>query len=539
MFAILFVVLHQNSTTMIQAIEDINTIIKELAVIRLKAEGGVDGRVARGIANRIVQASGERTLKLEQAIMEQEKALSEKDDLIAEKDKSLAEKDSVIDAKDKRIAELERELARYKEYYGKAAPQATSLNSSLPPSRNPLSVPRTKSLRKPSGKKPGGQEGHKGHTIELSDHPDSREACPIPHVCPICGEPLDPMGIKVCERRQVIDIPLPVITTVKEYIQHSLTCDKCGHEVKGIFPDHVRGTVCYGENIQALVSYLSTLQAIPMKRMTEFLENICGIRMSPGTVSNILNSMRKKAKKPYDEIRKVIEHSEVAGADETGMHVNGSSNWMWTFQTDVVTYLAAYKGRGRKEIDATFPGGLPGTILVTDRLGAYFSVNVKDHQICLAHLLRNTVFFKELLPEHDWPDRMLELLRESIHLRKTEYTTQEDEKKFKRRLDALIDEEVEIEGEEGRRLFDRFRNGLAKHREHIFLFLSHHDVPYDNNASERAVRPVKTKLKVSGQFRSDDGSKNYATLMSIALTAKKNKQNPFFAFQKLAAYYGE
>lgn len=526
------VFLHHNSTTMIQAIENINAIIKELAILRLKTEGSVDGRVARGIANRIIQASGERLLKLEHTVSEQSRVLEEKDAVIAEKD-------AVIDSGKKRIAELEKELSRYKEYYGKATPLATSRNSSLPPSKNPLSVPRTKSQRKPSGRKPGGQTGHMGHTIEWSGHPDSREACPIPHVCSICGEPLDPTKIQVCERRQVIDIPLPVITTIREYIQHMLTCDKCGHEVRGIFPDHVKGTVCYGENIQALVAYLSTLQAIPMKRMTDFLENICGIRMSQGTVSNILNSMRRKAKKPYEVIRKVIEHSDVAGGDETGMHVNGSNHLMWTFQTDVVTYLAAYKGRGRKEIDATFPGGLPQTILVTDRLEAYFSMNVKDHQICLAHLLRNTTFFEELLPECEWPKRMLELLRESIHLRKTGNTTEEDENKFKRRLDELIDEKVEIEGEERKKLFDTFRRVLKKHSGHIFLFLSHHGVPYDNNASERAVRPVKTKLKVSGQFRSDDGSKNYATLMSIALTAKKNKQNPFFAFQRLAANYGE
>lgn len=128
---------------------------------------------------------------------------------------------------------------------------------------------------------------------------------------------------------------------------------------------------------------------------------------------------------------------------------------------------------------------------------------------------------------------------ESIHRRKTQDTGIGDEEEFKRRFDELIDESVSIDEEEYQKLFDTFRKGLAVHREHIFLFLSHHAVPYDNNASERAVRPVKTKLKVSGQFRSDDGAKNYATLMSIALTAKKNGQNPFFAFQKLAEYYEE
>jgi len=515
---------------MIAALQDIDNIIKAVATERLRSEGGIDGRTARGIASQILKSSGERYLRMEQTLAEREKA-------IAEKDATIASQQATMDAKDRRIAELEGELARYKEYFGKTArPQATSANSSLPPSRNPLSVPRTRSLRKPSGLRPGGQKGHEGHTHLFSDNPDAVEVCPMPHVCPICGEPLDPTQLQVSECRQVVDLPLPVLFKVTEYVQHKVRC-KCGHTVKGIFPDHVRGTVCYGENTQALVAYLSTLQTIPMKRMTDILNEVFGLGMSPGTVANTLNHMRKKARKPYEEIRKVTEQSEVAGGDETGMHANGKSHWMWTFQTAAVTYLAAYKGRGKAEIDDMFPGGLPKTILVTDRLKSYFAMNVRDHQICLAHLLRNTTFFEQLLPEHDWPKRMLALLRESIHRRKTQDTDIGDEEEFKRRSDSLIDESVTIDDEEYQELFDNFRKGLAVHREHIFLFLSHHTVPYDNNASERAVRPVKTKLKVSGQFRSDDGAKNYATLMSIALTARKNGQNPFFAFQKLAEYY--
>ncbi|MBQ3769929.1 MAG: IS66 family transposase [Prevotella sp.] len=515
---------------MIAALQDIDSIIKAVAVERLRREGGIDGRTARSIASQILKASGERYLRMEQT-------LADREETIAEKDGTIASLLATMDAKDRRIAELEGELARYKEYFGKTArPQATSTNSSLPPSKNPLSVPRTRSQRKPTGRKPGGQEGHEGHTHLFSENPDSVEVCPMPHVCPICGEPLDPTGLQVAECRQVIDLPLPILFNVVEWVQHKVKC-KCGHTVKGIFPDHVRGTVCYGENVQALVAYLSTLQTIPMKRMTDVLNEVFGLGMSPGTVANTLDYMRKKARKPYEEIRKAIEQSDVAGADETGMHVNGKNHWMWTFQTAAVTYLAAYKGRGKAEIDDIFPGGLPKTILVTDRLKAYFNMNVKDHQICLAHLLRNTIFFEELLPEHDWPKRMLQLLRESIHRRKTQHTDIGDEEEFKRRFDELIDESVSIGDEEYQKLFDTFRKGLSMHREHIFLFLSHHAVPYDNNASERAVRPVKTKLKVSGQFRSDDGAKNYATLMSIALTAKKNGRNPFFAFQKLAEYY--
>lgn len=262
---------------------------------------------------------------------------------MAEKDEQLSKNNKDLQEKDARIKALEKELARYKKFFGDTArPVANITNSSIPSSHNPLSAPRTQSLRKKSDKKPGGQKGHEGHTREWSENPDTVEACPIPQRCPVCGELIDPNSLKVLERRQVIDIPLPVLFLIKEYVQHQATC-KCGHVVKGIFPDHVTGTVCFGENIQALVAYLGTLQAIPMKRLAGFMENICGISMSQGSVSNILNYMRKKAKKPYEEIRKVIEHSEVAGADETGVDVGGKNEWMWTFQTNVVTFLAVYE----------------------------------------------------------------------------------------------------------------------------------------------------------------------------------------------------
>ena len=100
---------------------------------------------------------------------------------------------------------------------------------------------------------------------------------------------------------------------------------------------------------------------------------------------------------------------------------------------------------GKAVIDDIFPGGLPKTTLVTDRLKSYFAMNVRDYQICLAHLLRKTTFFEELLPGHDWPKRMLALLRESIHRRMTQRTDISDEQEFKHRYDFLIDEEVSID----------------------------------------------------------------------------------------------
>ena len=58
-----------------------------------------------------------------------------------------------------RIAELEEQLHK------------NSHNSSKPPSSDGYEKPAPKSLRKKSGKKAGGQKGHKGHHMAL-DNPD-------------------------------------------------------------------------------------------------------------------------------------------------------------------------------------------------------------------------------------------------------------------------------------------------------------------------------------------------------------------------------
>lgn len=103
--------------------------------------------------------------------------------------------------------------------------------------------------------------------------------------------------------------------------------------------------------------------------------------------------MRKKAQMPYEKIRHEVEHSAVVGGDETGININGKNDWMWTFQTELATYLVMDEHRGKAVINKHFPDGFPESTVVSDRLSAYFSLEAKSHQICLAHLLRNTNFF--------------------------------------------------------------------------------------------------------------------------------------------------
>ena len=414
-------------------------------------------------------------------------------------------------------------------------PQVTSENSSLPPSRNPIGFRRTQSLRQKSSRPGGGQPGHKGHTREQTSLPNKTVAC-APDLCPECGRRIAPSGLHIAERRQVWELPLPIAPIVTEYQCLEGICE-CGCRCKGVFPQEATAPVSYGANVHALVGYMSALQSIPFKRMVDILNNVFGLQMSQGTVSNILQRMRKKADGELESIRAGIGKSEVVGADETGVKINGQQHWVWTFQTDALTYMTVDKGRGKAVIDKHFPEGLPQSILVTDRHASYFNMNVKDHQVCLAHLLRNLIYLSQTVPDSDWPTKMMTLLREAIHLKHIspqDRTPDSEVGRIRRELDELMDHIPLVEDEAQQKTIKDFILNLQPKKEYLLTFLTEAAVPADNNASERSVRPVKTKMKVSGQFRNNDGAESYTALHSIMQTARKNNRDPFEALVELA-----
>lgn len=455
---------------------------------------------------------------------------------VARQEKDILRKDKEIATLKARVADLERRLD------GRPKPVAkTSANSSVPPSKNPIGVPHTQSLRKSSGKKSGGQEGHPGCTRLQSGDVTGTERWYPAAVCPECGSPLDMDTATVAAARQVVDIPLPIAAEVIEHLQMQVKC-ACGHCCKGKFPDRVNAPTSFGPNVTALVSYLSTYQNVPFKRLTHLLETIFGLHVSEGTVSNMLNYMRKFSKTPYEMIRKKVASGKVAGADETGVNVNGRNSWLWTFQNTVATYLAFDRSRGHDVIKDNFTTEeLGGKAWVTDRWPAYFmgDVGMEDHQICIAHLLRNLTYTMQAFPDDVWSLDMADLLRDSVHGRNQGDIGQDVRDRMEKRLDELLARPPVYKKEDGSDTeLDKLKKSIIKHRGHIFTFLTSPDVPPTNNDSEKALRPAKTKLKVSGCFRTETGVENYATVASVIQTAVKNGQDPFEVLRVIATLAG-
>ena len=400
-------------------------------------------------------------------------------------------------------------------------PEKNSSNSSIPPSQESIAareLRRTKSLRKPSGRPSGGQPGHKGTTLQSVGTPDRIIKCE-PAYCKCCGRPLDGIGYRKIRKTQVIDIKFVVETCEEQYYEKVCECG-CVNNC-----DAPNCRIKYGDNIRALVTYLNVVQCIPFKRIAELISDLSGRKISEGTVQNILKENSAKSNAAYEEIRKRIELSPVVGADETGAAVGKQLHWNWIFQNDALTYVFQMKSRGQEAIASKFPKGLPNSTLVTDRHQSYFKMNVKDHQVCLAHLLRNAEYLSELDTKQDWSRRFIHLITHSINLRREGNITARKIKVLKTKMKNLLGESLTHLDEE----FESFKKGILKVKDYLFTFLSDPHIPYDNNASERGVRKIKIKQKVSGCFRTDGGADDFAKLHSIAETAMKNGNSKYNA----------
>ena len=415
----------------------------------------------------------------------------------------------------RRVETLEHENGELRDRLSRYEHPKDSHNSNLPPSKDPIG--KKVNLRTHSGRPSGGQKGHKGTTLEMQT---PHTTVPLSaHYCTSCGRDLSFETGEIIERRQQIDLP-PIVPEITEYHKIRKVC-RCNHVNDGEFPTGVNTTISYGSQVQSLVTYLSVCQHIPSKRLVTLMKEVYGLSLSEGTIYNILSRMEKRSYPAYEAIRERLSRSPVVGVDETGCSVNGKTRWAWVWQNKELTYITAGHSRKKEVFEQVMPHGMPDSVLVTDCYSSYFSQKVKAHQLCTAHLLRELIYLSELYDKHPWCESLAGLIREALKKRK-ETLGKIDASSIKARLQSLLDQVIE----KGYEKMNALQNRLIKYRDYLFYFLDDENVPPDNNASERAIRVFKIKLKVSGFFKSDKGAQCFAQLHSITDTARKNRQSP-------------
>jgi len=455
--------------------------------------------------------------------------------------KVLCELSSQVNLLQKQVDNLQKEVQKLKDQLAK-----NSRNSSKPPSSDGSRKPAPRSLRERGKRKPGGQKGHLGSTLKMSDNPDHTIVHEV-NRCEYCGHSLKDRVPSDIERRQVFDIP-PISVEVVEHRAEVKECPCCGKVNRATFPEQVKAPAQYGPRLKAVAVYLRQYQLLPFKRTCELFHDLFSIDLCDGTLMNITESCSELLNEPLEQIRKKLEKSPVVNFDETGSSVKGKRQWLHVAGNAFLTYYGIHPRRGSKATDHI--GILPNFKgrAIHDFWKPYFKYDCA-HGLCNAHHLRELTFVHE---QHDqsWAKDMIDCL---LDIKKTvdetremsDSISKEQIRRFETRYQDILDEGYNknplpvkdpAKKKRGRQKKTQARNLLERldeHREKALAFMYDFDVPFDNNLAERDLRMIKTQQKISGTFRSQRGAGAFCRIRSYISTVRKNAVNVIDAIENI------
>ncbi len=420
-----------------------------------------------------------------------------------------------------RVQELEARLAK------------DSHNSGKPPSSDGLGR-KTKSLRRRSGKKAGGQLGHRGETLHLVATPDAVVEH-RPAACTECHTPLDQAPVVLRERRQVHDLPRVRLRVTEHQALH-VRCPACQAVSVGAFPAEAPSRAQYGPQLRAFAVYLLQQQFVPYGRVRELFADLCGAALSLGTLQTWVRQSAATLAPVEAQLKAALQQAPVLHVDETGVRRGGRLAWAHVASTSRLTHYAIHAKRGGEATDAI--GILPDYtgVSVHDGWRPYWRYTRCRHALCNIHHLRELTFLEEQY-QQAWAKQFKTLLREmkaavdearDTGLRSLPTAVRGA---FVSRYRALLAAGLAANPPPARRPRQRgrvkqtpARNLLERlwlGQDEVLAFLDDFRVPFDNNQAERDVRMLKVQQKVSGSFRSDWGADAFACLRGYLSTLRK------------------
>ncbi len=442
---------------------------------------------------------------------------------------SYEELEALIASQTAVIARLEAELAELR-----ARLSSNSRNSSRPPSSDGLSKPaadpKKRSLRRSSGRKQGGQDGHEGARLEPVATSDEQLEHP-PERCDGCdGDLADAEQLVGGERRQVFDLPEGVLLRVVEHVAARRRC-KCGRVSCGEFPVGVDAPTQYGPGIRALGVYLCVFEHLPYDRAAHALRDIAGASVSTGTLTSWVTAAAEGLCDFDERLRELLTAAPVAHFDETGARIAGRLGWVHSASTDKLTRYTTYQGEGARGSNAIDDAGiLPAFegVAVHDGWAPYRNYPGCEHGLCNIHHLRELEAATEA--GHTWPVAMSCLLLDTKDL--VEQTRGAGRQSLADdalgELTASFQTIIAMGHDEhgaatGRR--SKAHNlllRLERYQPDVLRFAHDLRVPFGNNQAEQDIRMVKLQQKISSCWRTADGADRFLWVRSYISTTRKN-----------------
>lgn len=428
---------------------------------------------------------------------------------------------AVFDRYEARIASLEAEVTELK-----ARLTQSSQNSSKPPSSDGPHVKR-KPPRPASGRRRGGQPGHRAHhrTLVPVEEVNAVVVCRPTH-CRRCGQELrgsDPQP----HRHQVIELPLPK-PQVTEYQQQRLWCTRCGITTCGPLPAGVP-SVGYGPRLASIVALCSGAYRMSKRMVAHFSQDVCGVRLSIGEVCALERLVRRAVQEPVDDVRDAVQWSDV-NVDETPWREQQRRAWLWAAVTPAASIFTIRRSRGAPVLEELL-GDAYGGILGSDRAKAYDCYPLRQRQICWAHLRRDAqAMIDRGGPGRHVGEQLLEHIDVLFHWRRWLREGRWSRRTWQTQMGGLR-RSFRQELQWGTRVRCRktaatCRDLLAKERA-LWTFVRMPEIAETNNSAERALRHPVQWRKTSYGTASERGSRFVESILTVLATCQLQQQNAF------------
>jgi transposase len=426
----------------------------------------------------------------------------------------------------------------------KARLSQNSSNSSRPSSTDGYGKapvdPKQRSLRKRSGKKRGGQEGHDGARLEKVKVPDGCVEHP-PERCEECGKDLvGAESVEGGEARQVFDVPEQRALEVIEHVTTLRRCE-CGHVSCGAFPAAAVAPTQYGPGIHALGVYFHVFQHLPYDRACQALRDLTGAEVSTGTLIGWVTDAAAGLCDFDERLRGLLAQAPVCHFDETGARIAGRLGWVHSASTETLTRYSSHARRGSEAIDAA--GVLPNFagVAVHDGWAPYRNYTACQHGLCNVHHLRELQAATEA--GHHWPIAMSCLLLDTKTLVAQAVAAGEDRlaPKAIRELSASYKTIINMGHDEHPSITAKKTKAhnlllrLERYEPDVLRFAHDFHTPFGNNQAEQDIRMVKLQQKISGCWRTTHGAERFLKIRSYLSTARKNGIGALSALDALTA----
>jgi hypothetical protein len=453
-----------------------------------------------------------------------------------ESNKVISELNQLIKGQNKKISEIEKinsillkENEKLKNIINKdssnsSKPKSTDNNFNIK-DKPKKSGANLYNARIATDKKIGGQVGHKG--VNLSKGKVETLIKDKKVVTKEVTHFIKGYGKDIIKYRLGIDfIPYVEIHTFK-HTQNS----------KEKMPKEFKTDVTYAPSLKAICIELGTYNVVPLGRLTDFISIISNgvLSISEGSICNFNKEFSDLSKESINNLINDLKIKNLIYTDETPAKVNKKQCNIRNYSDDTIAVYKFHEKKGHKPIiEDDILTNFTGSIMADHDLTIY-SYGSKNCD-CNSHLLRYLEELIQNVPDLEWPLRIKSFLlrcNNSVKVAKLYKLKKFDSKKIKEYI-SEYDNILTLATKQNNTITSTFYkekaiklyNRLIKYKDNHLYFINDFTMPFSNNLSERDLRVVKTKTKISS-FRSKTSASYYADALTIIKTSVKRQINPF------------